>query len=80
MSRPSAPRRAWFVLVLALGTTGIVLVPAGAKAALRSQHEPAAEPESEESGGWGPIVGACFGVLFGGSIALWQIRGMKKRE
>jgi hypothetical protein len=33
----------------------------------------------EGSTRWGPIVGACFGVLFGGVLALWQIRSMKNR-
>lgn len=27
---------------------------------------------------WAPIVWACVGVLFGGGLAVWQIRGMKR--
>lgn len=42
-----------------------------------SNDAAAPSESSESSGGWGPIVGACLGVLFGGAIAIWQIRGMK---
>lgn len=46
--------------------------------AIATADEPVA---AEGSGpGWGPILGACFGVLFGGALALWQIRGMKNRS
>ena len=35
---------------------------------------------SDESGSNFPkIVAACIGVLFGGAIAAWQIRAMRKR-
>jgi hypothetical protein len=44
--------------------------------------EPAAssEPGSPASSttGWGTIVGASLGVLFGALLAAWQIRGMKR--
>jgi len=55
-----------------------------------STAEPAAEPtepsdasqsdSGDSGGGWGPIIGACFGVMFGGVLAVWQIRGMKERR
>lgn len=32
------------------------------------------------SSGWGPIVGGCLGVLFGGGLAVWQIRSMANRD
>lgn len=39
------------------------------------------DPEAADEGlSWGPIIGACLGVMFGGALALWQIRGMKNRD
>jgi hypothetical protein len=60
-------------LLLAAGS---LLAPAMAGAA-----DPASDPDATAGSGstdWGPIVGACFGVLFGGALAVWQIRGMKR--
>jgi hypothetical protein len=36
---------------------------------------PAADTSSTH---WAPIVWACVGVLFGGVLAVWQIRGLKR--
>lgn len=79
----SSLRRAFPGLMLSgllLGTAGIASATTAVEPAAQesSADEAAAEPES--SRGWGPIVGACLGVLFGGALAVWQIRGMKNRR
>lgn len=38
------------------------------------------DPGTDEGISWGPLIGACLGVAFGGALALWQIRGMKSRD
>lgn len=84
----SSPCRTWS---LALPLLAALTVPAVASAsadhvmelepdATEPSSEAAATGEAEESSGWGPIVGACLGILFGGGLALWQIRGMKGRD
>jgi len=44
--------------------------------------DPAVETTSDadDGPGWGPILGACMGVLFGGMLAVWQIRSMRSRS
>lgn len=37
------------------------------------------ESEQESGSNFPKIIAACIGVLFGGVIAAWQIRAMKKR-
>ncbi|MCA9709816.1 MAG: hypothetical protein KDK70_28510 [Myxococcales bacterium] len=62
---------------------GLLLAPGIASASAANR---AIDPESTETsegateGGWGPIVGACLGVLFGGTLAVWQIRNLKNRS
>lgn len=52
-----------------------------ASATAHATEQLADEEPAEPSGpGWGKILGACCGVLFGGALALWQIRGMKNRR
>ncbi|MEM9453936.1 MAG: hypothetical protein AAGF11_07140 [Myxococcota bacterium] len=79
MPGPSFIRR-----ILGAGVlSGLLLGSAGiASAATTVDPAPSQDTaaSSESSGGWGPIVGACLGVLFGGAIAIWQIRGMKDRR
>lgn len=69
-------------LLLVLGS----LVARPVEAAEPEQASASAAPEDTNDAAadagatsWGPIVGACLGVLFGGALALWQIRGMKNR-
>lgn len=69
---------------------GLLLTAAGSLVAPSLAHAadpaPASAPGETETGAgsdagstnWGPIVGACVGVLFGGVLAVWQIRGMKR--
>jgi hypothetical protein len=52
--------------------------PAQAADSPASTDPPAAADDGSTN--WGPIIGACFGVLFGGALALWQIRSMKNRR
>ncbi len=62
---------------------GLLLLAIGSIAARpvhAAEPEPTAATQEQGSVAWGPIVGACFGVMFGGAIALWQIRGMKNRS
>lgn len=76
MQGPSPVRRAIPGLLLA----GLLLGVAGiATAATAPESEAPAAAAEESSPGWGPIAGACLGVLFGGALAVWQIRGMKAR-
>ena len=35
-------------------------------------------PAHDGSTQWGPILWGCLGVAFGGALAVWQIRGMKR--
>ncbi len=64
------------VLVALCTGTAVVGIAPDAQA---HQKDPAAESSDGESPGWGPIIGACLGVLFGGALAVWQIKGMKNR-
>lgn len=68
--------------VLLFGTllafSGIASASSAEPAAESAEASPSDGAESE--GNWGPIIGACFGVLFGGVLAVWQIRGMKNRR
>lgn len=70
--------RSALVLGCLLAATGSLLAPA-AEAADPAPAAAAAEPGSDAgSTRWGPIVGACVGVIFGGALAVWQIRGMRR--
>ncbi|MEX1363330.1 MAG: hypothetical protein AB1Z98_09405 [Nannocystaceae bacterium] len=82
-----SPCRTWS---LALPLLAALTMPAVASAsadhvmglepdATEASFEDASTGEAEESSGWGRIVGACLGILFGGGLALWQIRGMRDR-
>ena len=76
---PCSGRRSGLLLGLLLAAVGSLLAPSATNAA---DPAPAADvAESGSDGGstrWGPIVGACVGVIFGGALAVWQIRGMKR--
>lgn len=72
---------------LLLAAMGSLLAPSLALAAdpAPAPAEAVTPTEAETGNGsdagstnWGPIVGACVGVLFGGVLAVWQIRGMKR--
>ena len=83
-SAPMLPR-AFVRAIPGVLLSGTLLAFCGIASA--SIAEPAAEsaeaPQSDsgDSGtNWGPILGACFGVMFGGVLAVWQIRGMKERR
>jgi hypothetical protein len=64
-------------LLLGAGVTEPSL--AEARPLLTSAGIDEAAAESDGSGGYGPIVMGCLGVLFGGALALWQIRGMQRK-
>lgn len=77
-------RAAPVALLLVLASAGAGLGSASAQAADGIDPEPSAEaspdPAPDDAGpSRGAILMACFGVLFGGALALWQIRGMKNR-
>lgn len=78
MSHPRVVRTVLMGLLMA----GAVAWPDTAVAAERTERRVADDAPAAESEGssWGPIVGGCLGVLFGGAIAVWQIRGMAKRD
>jgi hypothetical protein len=65
-------------------TAGVLLLAIGSLATPARAADPSAStpPAATDAGGtrWGPILGACVGVLFGGALALWQIRAMKSRR
>lgn len=70
---------------LLLATVGSPLAPSLALAAdpapTPAPAETGSEAEASSDAGstrWGPILGACMGVLFGGVLAVWQLRGMKR--
>jgi hypothetical protein len=56
----------------------LAAAPAQAADPAASTDPPAAADDGSTN--WGPILGACVGVLFGGALALWQIRSMKNRR
>lgn len=71
--------RSWLGVVL---VAMALLVPALGHAA---DPAPERDASSTDSGspaagepGWGTIVGASLGVVFGALLAAWQIRGMKR--
>lgn len=91
MPRPAGPLRlassshqrrglgSALVLGLLLTAAGSLLLSLPADAA--DPAPAAAADESTSDAGstrWGPIVGACVGVIFGGALAVWQIRGMRR--
>jgi len=74
--RPAFPSLGLLVgVLLLLGAMGSLVAPAHAADPAPEPPPAAAEPGSTN---WGPIAGACLGVLFGSVLAAWQIRGMKR--
>jgi hypothetical protein len=79
MPDPSLFRRALHGALLSGAILLLTTEIASASTLLESAADVTPTPEDGDSG-WGPIVGACLGVLFGGMLAIWQIRGMKNRR
>jgi len=69
-------------LAFALLSFGVVVAgPSDASASTTAESSLLeASADEADSTSWGPIVGGCLGVLFGGAIAMWQIRGMRNRD
>lgn len=83
---PTNPRgsgtAALAALAFALLSFGVVVAgPSEARASTTAESS-RLEASADEGGStnWGPIIGGCLGVLFGGAIAMWQIRGMRNRD
>ena len=67
-----------FLAAIVLGGVGLSPSPSAAADTGAKQADETAS--TDEGTDWGPIIGSCLGVMFGGVIAVWQIRGMKKRD
>lgn len=65
-------------LVAALWAVPSLAQAAGPAPTTDAPVDAPAEPTNAGSTDWAPIVWACVGVLFGGVLAVWQIRGLKR--
>ncbi|MCX4244817.1 hypothetical protein [Paraliomyxa miuraensis] len=77
MPRANPLARAALMGLLLIATAGSLEI---ASVTAHASQDVVDDPPSSEGPSWGAILGACFGVLFGGALALWQIRGMKQRR
>ncbi len=81
MLRFAVLRGAPIALALTAGSVGALSLSTPASAAEADDPDPAQTAEDDQDSiNWGPILGACMGVAFGGMLALWQIKGMKNRD
>lgn len=80
MRRPVDTIRCVPVALSLLGSAAAPsLVPATAHATAAIAQDPAPASAEPSDPGWGPIIGSVLGILFGASLAAWQIRGMRNR-